>query len=237
MDKSLNMLKEVIDRIVASIRVRWFPSVQDRELARWRQDRGDAVKRFVYPLSSDSVVIDLGGFDGQWASDVFSRYLSNIYVFEAIPEYAGDIALRFSGNSKIKVYPFAVGCESRVDFMRLAGVGSSMFPAANDEKNVRVEVVDAKGIFDLCGIAGCDLLKVNIEGGEYEVLPRLIDVGLISKIKNLQVQFHDIGEGSLSKIKSIQSDLSKTHVRTWSYELVWENWELKKASAEQHIHE
>lgn len=173
------------------------------------------------------MVIDLGGFDGQWASDVFSRYLSNVYVFEAIPEYAGDIAQRFSSNSKIKVYPFAVGRENRVDFMQLAGVGSSMFRAATDQKSVQVKVVDAKEILNLCETTGCDLLKINIEGGEYEVLPRLIDAGLISKVRNLQIQFHDLGEDSLSKMKSIQSDLAKTHVQTWSYELVWESWTLR----------
>jgi FkbM family methyltransferase len=221
------MLKQMFVRAITGIRVRWFPSVQDRELARWHQDRGDSLKRFDYPLNHDSVVIDLGGFDGQWASDVFSRYLSNVYVFEAIPEYAGDIAQRFSSNSKIKVYPFAVGRENRVDFMQLAGVGSSMFRAATDQKSVQVKVVDAKEILNLCETTGCDLLKINIEGGEYEVLPRLIDAGLISKVRNLQIQFHDLGEDSLSKMKSIQSDLAKTHVQTWSYELVWESWTLR----------
>lgn len=207
--------------------MRCFPTVQDRELARWRRDLGDKEKRFDYPLNSDSAVIDLGGFDGQWASDVFARHLSNIHVFEAVPAYAGDIASRFKGNPKIRVYPFAVGREDRVDFMDIAGVGSSMFRDTGHAKTTPVNVLDANTIFHLCGVTRCDLLKINIEGGEYEVLPRFIETGFISKIESIQVQFHDLGEASRTMAKSIQSDLSKTHVRTWSYEWVWENWVLK----------
>ena len=36
-----------------------------------------------------------------------------------------------------------------------------------------------------------DLLKINIEGGEYEVLENLIENDLIKNIDNIQIQFHD----------------------------------------------
>lgn len=34
------------------------------------------------------------------------------------------------------------------------------------------------------------LMKINIEGGEYELLERMIELGIINKVKDIQIQFH-----------------------------------------------
>jgi FkbM family methyltransferase len=109
-------------------------------------------------------VIDLGGYDGQWTSDLFSRYLSEVHVFEAVPAFAEKISRRFAANSKIRVYPYAVGRNSRADRMSLCGVGSSLFTGSGLNKDVAVRVEDAGRLFRLCNISHCDLLKINIEG-------------------------------------------------------------------------
>jgi hypothetical protein len=38
-----------------------------------------------YDLNADSVCIDIGGYEGQWASDIFGRYGCTIHVFEPVP--------------------------------------------------------------------------------------------------------------------------------------------------------
>lgn len=220
-------MAKIIKKIAHHFRVKFLPNLQDRELARWEQDGGDYEKRFSYLLNPESNVIDLGGFDGQWASDLFSRYLSNIHVFEAIPDFADNISRRFLLNPKISVLPFAVGERSRTDRMCLDGVGSSLF-RGGQKKGIVVRVEDASKLFDICNITHCDLLKINVEGSEYEILPRLINAGLISKIDNLQIQFHDIGPDSQKLMNGIQTELSKTHELTWQYLWVWENWKRKR---------
>jgi hypothetical protein len=70
----------------------------DNAIAKWFADKGDQTLRLNYDLSSDAVVFDLGGFEGQWASDIFSRYCCSIYVFELFDEYAKAISLRFGKN-------------------------------------------------------------------------------------------------------------------------------------------
>ena len=41
--------------------------------------KDDAEKlRLDYNLNENSVVFDLGGYEVQWASDIFSKYLSSI---------------------------------------------------------------------------------------------------------------------------------------------------------------
>ena len=45
------------------------------------------------------------------------------------------------------------------------------------------------------------LMKINIEGGEYDLLEELLDENMIKQIVNLQVQFHDFVERSDERMK------------------------------------
>jgi hypothetical protein len=40
------------------------------------------------------------------------------------------------------------------------------------------------------------LLKINVEGRKYDILPHLTDTGLVSRIDNIQVQFHNFIDNS-----------------------------------------
>jgi hypothetical protein len=77
-----------------------------------------------------------------------------------------------------------------------------------------------------------DLMKINIEGGEFDVLPSLIKSGDISKVKNLQVQFHNFVEDAVNKRRLIRGNLEKTHSEMWNYEFIWESWRLRGLSVE-----
>jgi FkbM family methyltransferase len=218
----MNIFKRIINRG----QVTFFPTLQQNELRRWYREDGQSIKRFDYPLNSESIVIDLGGYDGQWTSDLFSRYLNSVYLFEPIPTFAEKIAHRFEANTKIKVYPYGIGDHARTDQMSLNGTGSSLL-RRKPQEGTSVRIEDAAKLLHICGISRCDLLKINIEGGEYEVLPRLIETGVISAIDNILIQFHNFETDSLEKMNTIQAELSKTHERTWSYTWVWENWKRK----------
>src|SRR3954451_14159129 len=82
---------------------------RERVLARWRADHGDERLRLDYALTSSSVVFDVGGYQGQWASDIFSRFLCRVDVFEPVKEFAQEIERRFSGNDAIVVHAFGLG--------------------------------------------------------------------------------------------------------------------------------
>ena len=64
------------------------------------------------------------------------------------------------------------------------------------------------------------LMKINIEGGEFELLERLLETRLISRIENIQVQFHNGTGGILGETfeffpKPGTSDfIEKGHIET-----------------------
>ena len=71
--------------------------------------------------------------------------------------------------------------------MSVCGDSSSVFIESEDALDIKL--VDIKRFIEEHKIKHIDLIKINIEGGEYELLERLIEVGFLTKIDNLQINF------------------------------------------------
>lgn len=82
--------------------------------------------------------------------------------------------------------------------------------------------------FEENSIQRIDLMKINIEGAEYDLLDHLIQSGIVLRIKNIQVQFHDFVLDAERRMRCIQAGLACTHELTYQYPFVWENWRLKE---------
>lgn len=182
----------------------------------------DKLIRLDYELNENSIVFDVGGYEGQWASDLYAMHNCNIYVFEPIVKYAEFIKKRFKKNTKIKVFAFGLGGKNQKNDIALDNDGSSLHKKSNH--SIEVEVKDIAELIEKNSIDNIDLIKINIEGGEYELLERLIEKSLINNIKNIQVQFHDFVTNADKRMNEIKNNLKKTHNPTYEYEYVWENW-------------
>jgi FkbM family methyltransferase len=199
---------------------------QKKRVIPWFNDNGDKTHRLNYDLNENSVVLDLGGYEGQWASDIFAMYRCHIHVFEPIPQFANSIRQRFARNSAIRVHNCGLGEKEAAVEMRLAADGTSIFASGNEK--VTAQLVDVVAFLRQATIGHVDLMKINIEGGEYDLLDRLISARLISRIRNIQVQFHDFVPDAARRMKRIQEALRHSHRPTYQYEFVWENWEAKE---------
>lgn len=215
-------MDSIIKKVITRLRLSMFPTEHDREFMRWCSDGGDEEFRYDYELSGDSLVIDLGGYKGQWASDIYARYNCRVLVFEPVKTFAEKIEKRFRKNSRIEVFRLALGANRRQTNIALGDDGSSVYRNALAKETIQFE--DVAEFFAEHNINSIDLMKVNIEGGEYELLPRLLEAGLLKRIKHIQIQFHDVEVGSETHMKEIWRDLSKTHTPTYQYKFVWENW-------------
>ena len=215
-------------KIYTKIKNYFFPSKQVKRVNKWIEAKGEQL-RFQYPsLGENAVIFDLGGYEGQWASDIFSRYRSNLFVFEPYTVYAQLISDRFSKNDKIQVFAFGLGKKDSIESLYISENSSSVFTKSNHLKKVDIQIFKAADFFYNHKIDFIDLMKVNIEGGEYDLLEGLIENGLTARIRNIQVQFHDFVPNAYERMKNIQLSLSKTHKITYQFEFVWENWELNE---------
>lgn len=215
----------------SKVKNKLFPSLIQKEVLKWYRDGGDFELRFNYSLNKDSIVFDLGGFKGNFASDLFARMPCNLYIFEPVKQNYLIIKKRFELNKKIEVFPFGLSNKTKTTLMEVKGEGSSTFindinNAANNPRE-KVKLIDIIEFINEYNISEIDLMKINIEGGEYDVLKRLLDKNKVRNIKYLQIQFHNLDKSSTQKKDEIRSLLQNTHSCQYCYEFVWENWVRK----------
>jgi FkbM family methyltransferase len=197
------------------------------QIRRWYAVNGDQTLRLNYDLYRDSVVFDVGGYQGQWASDIFARFGCEIHIFEPIAEYAGYIRQRFARNGKIKVNEKGLAGTDRFDRISINEDSSSVLNAGT-VMTQQITLVSAATYIRECGIETVDLMKINIEGLEYELLDYLIDTELIRVCRNIQVQFHSFVPDAEHRMRLIQKRLTATHHLTYQFPFVWENWALSE---------
>ena len=201
-------------------------SKYDQQILHWKQTEKEHL-RIDYDLNSHSLVFDLGGYRGQWASDIFSKYQCSVYIFEPVTLYAKKIKERFKLNGKILVYYFGLSNANRFINLHLSEDGTSEF--RNSGKVIKGKLIDYVEFIKKERIKQIDLMKLNIEGGEYDLLDYMINSGCIPNVKNLQIQFHRFVPNAINRMQNIQSQLKKTHELTYQYEFIWENWKLRQA--------
>lgn len=205
------------------------PTAKDLAHRDWLAAHGDQTLRLDYDLAPDAVVIDAGGFEGQWASDIFARNLCQVHVFEPVPGFAEQIRKRFVRNPSIHVHACALGGQDAQLSLSLEADASSAFAQGRDAGSVTAPVRQFSALCAELGIADIALIKINIEGGEYDLLDHIVASGLITRIGQLQIQFHDFVPDAAARMRAIQQALARTHEQTWGFPFIWENWRRKEA--------
>lgn len=223
MKKMISLLK-ILQR---SFRQKYFPTEQDVSIKKWRADNGDYNLIPVHDLDENSLVFDIGGFHGDFAAEIYARYSCSIKIFEPVPEFVQRIRKRFEKNSKIETFEMGLGGHTSVETMSVSSVSSSTHRKVS-KNSISIHIVDIVDWLESHSIKRIDLMKINIEGGEYELLEKLLGSDYISKINELQIQFHDFFPAAKERMTKIQERLSDTHELTYQYPFIWENWKLKK---------
>lgn len=191
----------------------------------WFEAHGDETLRLDYDLSPDSVVLDIGGHEGDWSSAIWKRYGSRIWVFEPMPGSSRALERRFASMPAITVLPFGLGAETKDAIFADLGDCSSLYRTGG--RDVQVSIRDVVDVLRDLGLTHIDLVKINIEGGEYDLIERLIESGWIERCRDLQVQFHRCASDAENRREKIRSTLLASHEITYDFAFVWENWRRK----------
>jgi FkbM family methyltransferase len=189
----------------------------------WYKDNETHSLSTTYDIDDSSIVFDIGAYRGDWSDIIFNKYHCNIYCFEPITEFYKAICSRFATNNKIKIFNYAVGGNTRKDKIVFLKDGSSMHQIGDIKLEILVKSMH--DILNSCNLSKIDVLKLNVEGSEYEILEHLIVTKHINKFRNLFIQFHREVDGYVQKRDNIIFNLNKTHKRVFNYEMVWEKWE------------
>jgi FkbM family methyltransferase len=206
------------------------PNAYQSEGIRYYAEGGDRGLRHNLPwLNPSSVALDIGGYRGDWAADIYARHRCQIHVFEPVPGFAAEIESRFEQNPDIHVHALGLGGTTREENIRVGASDSSVYLGKGKSATIRFETV-GEWMESHLGDQIVDLAKINIEGGEFELLEAMIEAGLLSRFRAFQIQFHSFAPDAETRRSAIREELAKTHLESFCYDWIWEEWRAKGES-------
>lgn len=127
-----------------------------------------------------------------------------IHSFECNPKLVHILQKKYSKKSTI--YPFAIyNIDSEKDFYTAEDVSSTLRAdkisgGVDKNKFIKVKTLDlSKFIFDNFNKEDYIILKLDIEGAEYDVLPHLIETKAIEYIDELYGEYHHLKLKDITK--------------------------------------
>jgi FkbM family methyltransferase len=202
---------------------------QFNTLVKWYEDDVHNLKKSTFSnLSEKSLVFDLGGYEGQWTSDVYSRYNCTVFIFEPVKAFAKIIERRFKQNSKIHVFEYGLASSALEVPIAIDEFASSIVNSKIKSKNIEIiKLIDFQEFMLHKNISSIDLIKINIEGAEYDLLEYILDKNIIGRIGTLLIQFHNFSQEAEIRMQKIQLRLKNTHEQLYDYPFVWTCWEKR----------
>ncbi len=181
-------------------------------------------------LDADSIVLDTGAYTGEWAQEILDRYNPTIHSFEPDPRNFKQLAKRAQENPRLIPYRFGLGDKTETARITLEMLGSTIYSDTPDKQGVpsaEVEIRDIAETWTSLALDRVNLMKINIEGAEFPLLERMIEVDLLRKVDCFMIQFHEWHPGAYHRRWKIRDALRRSHRIVWDYHFIWEKWELK----------
>lgn len=177
-----------------------------------------------WPLTSDSTVVEVGGYKGRWALQIAERYHPRLFVFE--PQlWAYEVCKRALGDAAT-VKHFGLGDHDDLLSMGEYETDGCSFvkPSAATDNSDKGLIYEIGRIFKELEISAVDLMLMNIEGYEYTLLPHMLNKGILPK--RLMVQFHTFVDEYGMALAKIHQQLEDVGYRiVWTYGVMLTAWE------------
>jgi len=160
-------------------------------------------------LIPGNTVFEVGAYEGAWVKEV-ADYDVWIEAFEPDPDTIKRLVENVSGIG-VRLHDFGLG--ARTSTFQLGNHNTDGASFCKGDDAVDAKMVDIDHFFYLYPeTANIKIMRINIEGGEYELLSRMIDTGHITKVKYLMIHWHDIPKGAMAMRLDIERDLLETHI-------------------------
>lgn len=176
--------------------------------------------RYLYDLTPDSIVIDAGAHKGDFTAEIVRRHDCTVHTFEPIRRFFNETQMRLVACPKVCLSNSGIGSKTEMVRMWVKGDSSGRFADTDNFEDVQMT--------DAATLPFADLFKLNIEGGEFDVLEHCLKEGVIGRFKNIQVQFHPVVPNAEARYQAIRAALLKTHHLTFDAPWVWQNYRLNE---------
>ena len=137
-------------------------------------------------INKESVVLDLGANIGDVTSYLYEKFMPSIYSYEPNIVCYNHMIKRFENFSKIKIHNFAVSNFTGKSYLYFhvnsKGIndykyiqGATMRSEKDDidlRKKIEIKCIDIKTVLE--NFSKIDLIKIDVEGSEYSIMPDII---------------------------------------------------------------
>tara|TARA_X000000950_G_C13816566_1_gene620079 strand:- start:747 stop:1394 length:648 start_codon:yes stop_codon:yes gene_type:complete len=206
-----------IIHVIKKIKKIFFKNTQTKEYLQFIEDGGDRIIFENIKLNINSVIIDGGGFNGEFTDEIIKKKFQKVYIYEPDKIFFEYLKKKYEFKENIEILNYALFNKKQNIILSENSNASSIME--NSKVGSMVEAVDILDEFKK--YKNIDLLKLNIEGAEYEVISRLLKTQELTKIKYLLVQFHREHDLNGTKFEKIFFEISKNYNVIFNYKYVW----------------
>ena len=172
-------------------------------------------------INNNSIILDIGANIGDVTDVIMKKYNPNIYCYEPNISCYNYMLQRFKKNSKIKIFNVAVSNFSGKTFLYFHNKSTNISEfnersslkkekdGLDINKKIEVNCINIKEILEKHN--QIDLIKIDIEGSEYEVMPEIIKNK--DKIKMVLCETHGNPDGK--KIPSVDGSKLVVKNKIW----------------------
>ena len=172
-------------------------------------------------INNNSIILDIGANIGDVTDVIMKNYNPNIFCYEPNISCYNYMLKRFKKNSKIKIFNVAVSNFSGKTFLYFHNKSTNISEfnersslkkekdGLDINKKIEVNCINIKEILEKHN--QIDLIKIDIEGSEYEVMPEIIKNK--NKIKMVLCETHGNPHGK--KIPSVDGSKLVVKNKIW----------------------
>jgi FkbM family methyltransferase len=175
------------------------------------------------PLDKNGYILDVGAFKGDFTKSLISSYPDMKFVlFEPLPTYAERLKFKFKSYDNVKVIGKALSSDGRGLKLNAAGLRSRESRGLAKESIINVDSINIGNL--IREYPKIELLKLNIEGMEYECLEKLVEENSLINVNFILVQFHDFFADSSQRRDALRQQFQKNFTCIYSFDWMWELW-------------
>lgn len=182
---------------------------------------------FDWPLTPESVVFEVGGYEGRWATEIARRYGPRLYVFEPQAWAFERCQAALQDYPAARVFNFGLGDRSGEFPMGDFETDGASFVKGADVRAQGSGWLEEFGAFcEAEGLREIDLLLLNVEGYEFTLVPHLVERDWMGRIRYFMAQFHELA-GRDDHAESLFAQIEVSHRLLWEFGLVLRAWERR----------
>lgn len=166
-------------------------------------------------LSKLNTVFDLGANNGLFIQKMLSNGVKNVHAFEPNPNALINLYDKYENNNNVKIINKAISSKSDKLTFHYHPENSTISAfnrhhltphlPPNELLEIQVNTIRLDDYCNLNSINDIDLLKIDVEGAEYDILENLDDA-FYKKVENILIEYHDNHSGQLRNLIKFMRD-------------------------------